>query len=178
MHSCLVESALPLRNATCIFFPSLWVLSPVCPRAVKRLFRFLEQEYLALFAVLPRGGAVAGSQNCSEPLWALSSQHHLVEGAEYSKSPKAFKPFDSHQNWPQAAAELLSWLRVGCALCICVVGRPGFVHQTAEMGLKQLCFQRLIREHVIDWLIEVDFSPISDQPGAFHRCDLCLLLKF
>lgn len=81
------------------------------------------------------------------------------------KSPKGFKPVDSHQNWLQAPVEL------HCTLCICVVlfarqlrwDRSGPIYK--DLSEKML-------------LIEVDFSPISDQPGAFPGCDLCLSLKF
>lgn len=92
------------------------------------------------------------------------------------KSPKGFKPIDSHQNWPQTPVELLSWLRCWLYICVCVVwGQVLFANSWdgTEAALFPKIYQR--RRY---WLIEVDFSPIHGQPGPFPRCDLCPLLKF
>lgn len=113
---------------------------------------------------------------------ALSSQHSLVEGAKrfgpWQKSPKGlFKPIDSHWNWPQAAGELLSWPRCWLyALCLC--GCEDRFHLSDSWdGIETALFPKTYQRECY-WLIEVGFSHIGHQPGAFPRCDLCLSLKF
>lgn len=106
--------------------------------------------------------------------WAASTARWRVQNA-LVKSPKGFKPIESHQNWLQAPAELLSWLRCwlcGCEDRLCLPGSWDGI----EAALFTKTYQRKC-DWLIDWLIGVDFSPINDQLGAFPGCDFCLSLK-
>lgn len=108
--------------------------------------------------------------------WAASTAWWRVQSA-LMKSPKGFKPIDSHHSGPQAPVELLSWLRCWLyTLCLCGC-EDRFCLPDSWDGIEAALFPKTYQRKCY-WLLEMDFSPTSDQPGPSLRCDLCLLLKF